>query len=179
MSQLQKAIFAGGCFWCLEPAFAATGRVEKLTVGYTGGHTENPTYEQVCSGTTGHYEAIEVQYDPDKISYQELVEIFWRQIDPTDAGGQFADRGGSYKTAIFYQDEAQKITAERTKEELEKQHIYPAPIVTQILPAAEFYPAETYHQAYYMKEPEHYQFYKQGSGRQEYIEKMWGSQAKH
>lgn len=178
MSTLQKATFAGGCFWCLEPAFAATRKVESAVVGYTGGTVPNPTYEQVSRGGTGHYEAIQLSFDPEKITYQELVDIFWKQIDPTDPGGQFTDRGDSYKTAIFYHNELQRELAEESKKRLDGSGIYPAPIVTKIIPAQEFYPAEAYHQAYFQKEPEHYQLYKYGSGRQQYIEKMWGSQSK-
>lgn len=176
MKELQKASFAGGCFWCLEPAFAATKRIESVMVGFTGGTISNPSSEQVYAGGTGHYEALQVIFDPAKISYQELVDIFWRQIDPTDPGGQFADRGDSYKTAIFYYSEEQREIAEKSKEKLAKSNIYPGPIVTEILPAKEFYPAEDYHQQYYQKEPQHYQYYKYGSGRQSYLEKMWGSQ---
>lgn len=176
MSQ-QTALFAGGCFWCLEPAFRATGKIESAIVGYTGGSVPYPSYEQVTAGGTGHYEAIQVTFDPQKISYEELLDIFWKQIDPTDPGGQFADRGSSYQTAIFYAAAAQQQAAEKSKEELEKKQIFPGPIVTKILPAQEFYPAEEYHQRYYEKEPEHYSFYKYGSGRQPFIEKTWGSDA--
>ena len=175
MAELEKAIFAGGCFWCLEPAFQATNRIESAVVGYTGGTVANPSYEQVTRGTTGHREAIQVTFDPQKISYSELLEIFWRQIDPTDSGGQFADRGESYKTAIFYSSAEQKELAQASKEKLDASGIYAAPILTELIPASEFYPAEDYHQHYYQKEPEHYGFYKIGSGRQPYLEKMWGS----
>lgn len=178
MAKLQKATFAGGCFWCLDPAFRAAAGVIESVVGYTGGTTKNPTYEQVCSDKTGHYEALQVTFDSEKISYPELVDIFWRQIDPTDAGGQFADRGSSYKTAIFYHSAEQQKIAETSKVQLEKTGIYPAPIVTEILPASEFYPAEDYHQAYFMKEPEHYKLYRYGSGRQPYLDQMWGSKTK-
>ncbi len=176
MANLQKATFAGGCFWCLDPAFRATTGVIEAVVGYTGGTTKNPTYEEVCSDTTGHYEAIQVTFDQDVIPYSELVDIFWRQIDPTDPGGQFADRGSSYRTAIFYHDAEQQKIAIASKEKMNASGIYPGPIVTEILPASEFYPAEEYHQAYYTKEPEHYKFYRYGSGRQPYLEKLWKNQ---
>lgn len=173
LEKYSKATFAGGCFWCLEPAFAAEAGVQASIVGYIGGTKENPTYEEVCAGNTGHYEAIQVYFDPAVINYEKLLEIFWRQIDPTDSGGQFADRGDSYKTAIFYHDQTQKKLAEISRETLGNSHIYDKPIVTEIIEATVFYPAEEYHQAYYTKEPEHYAAYKYGSGRQSYIEKMW------
>jgi methionine-S-sulfoxide reductase len=175
MAELEKAIFAGGCFWCLEPAFQATHRIESAVVGYTGGTVVNPSYEQVTGGNTGHREAIQVIFNPQRISYPELLDIFWRQIDPTDSGGQFADRGESYKTAIFYCSSEQKRLAEESKEKLDMSGIYSVPIVTELIQATVFYPAEDYHQHYYQKEPEHYGFYKYGSGRQPYLEKMWGS----
>ena len=141
--------------------------------GYTGGHTVNPTYEQVCTDTTGHYEAVQITYDPKQYSYENLLTLFWQQIDPTDPGGQFNDRGHSYKTAIFYHDEEQKQLAEESKEQLQASRKFSMPIVTEILPADTFYPAEEYHQDYYKKNPLHYQMYRKGSGRQDFIKKHW------
>ncbi|WP_412888605.1 peptide-methionine (S)-S-oxide reductase MsrA [Bacillus sp. 1P06AnD] len=149
--------------------------VEKVMSGYTGGHTQKPTYEEVCSDTTGHYEAVQITYDPDIISYKELLTIFWMQIDPTDEGGQFYDRGTSYKTAIFYHDEEQKIEAEQSKQELQASGRFSKPIVTPIIPAAAFYEAEEYHQQYYEKNPAHYNAYHQGSGRAGFIKNHWGN----
>lgn len=146
-----KATFAGGCFWCMVAPFQEQEGVLQVVSGYTGGHKENPTYREVCSGQTGHYEAVQVTYDPSRISYPELLEIFWRQIDPTDPGGQFHDRGQSYQTAIFYHDEQQKKQAEESRDRLQASGYFQAPIVTKILPASEFYPAEDYHQDYHKK----------------------------
>lgn len=173
LTQYKKATFAGGCFWCLEPAFQQLQGIKAAVVGYTGGTTENPTYEQVTMGNTGHYEAIQVYFDPQQVSYQEILNTFWKQIDPTDAGGQFVDRGTSYRTAIFYHNDEQRKIAEESKRKLESAHIYDRPIITPILPAVTFYPAEEYHQQYYKKEPEHYSFYSQGSGRPQFIKKIW------
>ncbi|MCX7668116.1 MAG: peptide-methionine (S)-S-oxide reductase MsrA, partial [Atribacterota bacterium] len=139
---LEKATFAGGCFWCIESAFEKVPGVVKAISGYTGGHKEHPTYEEVCTGETGHFEAVEITYDPEKISYQELLHIFWQNIDPTDPGGQFVDRGSQYRTAIFYHTESQRVAAEKSKEALEKSGRFSKPIVTEILPASTFYPAE-------------------------------------
>ncbi len=170
---MEKAIFAGGCFWCIESAFDETPGVITAISGYIGGKTENPTYEEVCSGTTGHYEAVEVTYDPTKVSYGELLNIFWRQIDPTDAKGQFADRGTQYHTAIIYTNDEQKIIAEESKKLLQDSKIFSKPIMTQIIKAPKFYPAEDYHQDYYKKESTHYKLYKIGSGREAFIENNW------
>lgn len=169
-----EAIFAGGCFWCMEPPFSFIDGVIDVKAGYTGGHTENPTYKEVSSGKTGHYEAIRVTYDPNKVKYERLLNIFWQNIDPTDAGGQFADRGTQYHTAIFYTDASQKAVAEASKEALGKSGKFEGPIVTAILPAQKFYVAEDYHQDYAEKNPEYYKRYKIGSGRAGYLEKKWG-----
>ncbi|SFC74223.1 peptide-methionine (S)-S-oxide reductase [Alkalibacterium subtropicum] len=174
MANEQRAIFAGGCFWCMVQPFDSLPGIISITSGYTGGHVENPTYRQVTRGRTGHTEAVEIVYDPDKISYRELVEIYWRQTDPTDAGGQFADRGDSYRPVIFYLNEHQKQVAEESKRELEQSGRFDEPVVTQIEEAKPFYPAEEYHQDYYKKESAHYKRYSVGSGRAGFINKHWG-----
>jgi len=171
-ADLKKATFAGGCFWCMEPPFELLEGVADVRAGYTGGNTEAPTYEEVSSGATGHYEAIQVTYDSDKVKYEQLLGIFWANIDPTDPGGQFADRGSQYETAVFYHDEEQKAAAEASIKELEASGRYNGPIATKVLPAPEFYPAEEYHQDYYAKNPAHYNIYKEASGRGPYIKKM-------
>lgn len=170
---LQKATFAGGCFWCMVKPFTELPGVIRVVSGYTGGHAENPTYEEVCSGRTGHYEAVEITYDPERGSYDQLLDTFWRQIDPTDPGGQFHDRGDSYRTAIFYHTEEQKAKARASKRALEESGRFDRPIATEILPASTFYPAEEYHQNYYCKNPSHYAMYRQGSGREAFIENHW------
>jgi peptide methionine sulfoxide reductase msrA/msrB len=170
---LEYATFAGGCFWCMEPPFQNLDGVDEVIVGYTGGETENPSYEEVSSGKTGHYEAIQVRYDPERITYPELLEVYWRQIDPTDPGGQFVDRGTQYRTAIFYHNQRQKELAEESKLKLEESGRYDKPIVTEILPYKEFYPAEDYHQDYYQKNPARYEVYKQNSGREDYLKEKW------
>ena len=171
---LKKATFAGGCFWCMTPPFRHVKGVQSVTAGYTGGHTKNPTYEEVSSGTTGHAESVQVVYDPKVISFNELLEIFWRNIDPMQSDGQFADHGDQYRTAIFYHDDEQRKEAEASKEELAKSGKFKSPIVTQIVPATEFYPAEDYHQSYDLKNPMRYKMYRMGSGRSDYIKKTWG-----
>ena len=173
-NKTELATFAGGCFWCMQPAFDSTPGVIKSVVGYTGGHVNNPTYEDVCSGSTGHFEAIEVTYDPQKVSYAALITVFWHQIDPTDADGQFADKGSQYKTAIFYHSDLQKKEAEKAKSELDKSGQFHKPIATAILPAQPFFAAEEHHQKYYEKNLLHYKMYKKGSGRAGYIEQTWG-----
>lgn len=170
---LEKAVFAGGCFWCMENPFDKIEGVKETTVGYTGGKTANPTYEEVCSGKTEHFEAIEVVYDPKTVSYNRLLETFWRQIDPTDPDGQFADKGSQYRTAIFYANDYQKNIAEKSKAALGKSGIFDKPIATQILAAQKFYPAEEYHQCYYQTNPGHYNSYKKLSGREGFIERVW------
>ncbi|KXA89569.1 methionine sulfoxide reductase [candidate division MSBL1 archaeon SCGC-AAA259D14] len=173
---LKKATFAGGCFWCMEPPFEKLEGVVKVISGYTGGDVEDPTYEQVSSGETGHYEAVQITYNPKKITYRELVDVFWRQIDPTDKFGQFSDKGSQYRTAIFYHDEDQKKIAENSKKELEESGKFEDPIVTEVIPYSKFYKAEQYHQDYYRKNPTSYKSYKQGSGRQSFIEERWGDE---
>ncbi len=171
---LEEAIFAGGCFWCLEEKFENLEGVYRVISGYTGGNTEQPAYEQVVTGLTGHFEAVQVTYDSGRISYPELLEKFWKSIDPTDQGGQFADRGSQYHTAIFYLDEKQRVAAENSRKALDASGKFLAPIATQILPAQEFYPAEEYHQGYARKNPGHYQRFKKLSGRQDFLEQHWG-----
>ena len=171
---VKKAIFAGGCFWCMQPSFDRLKGVLATTVGYTGGHSANPSYEEVSSGRTGHLEAVEVEYDPARVSYKELLRAFWLSVDPTDPGGQFADQGSQYKTAIFYSDEEQRGLAEESKKELAVSSRFKSPIVTAILPAAPFYPAEEYHQNYYQKNVLHYKLYKKGSGREDFLKRTWG-----
>lgn len=172
-NKYETATFAGGCFWCMVEPFDERPGIEKVISGYTGGTVENPTYEQVCSNTTGHVEAVQITFDPAIVSYQELVELFWQQIDPTDAGGQFHDRGDSYKTAIFYNNDNQKKIAETSKQELEDSKKFNKPIVTKIIPAKPFYPAEEEHQYYYKKNQFHYKTYKKGSGREQFIKDNW------
>ncbi|UCF66003.1 MAG: peptide-methionine (S)-S-oxide reductase MsrA [bacterium] len=173
---LQTAIFAGGCFWCMEPPYDNLPGIISTTAGYTGGHVEDPSYEEVSTGETGHAEAVKIEFDSTKISYAELLRVFWRNIDPTNPFGQFADRGSQYRTAIFYLDDKQKETALQSKRELEESGKFKDPIVTQIVPAAVFYPAEDYHQEYYKKNPLRYYNYKVGSGRAGYLEKTWGEE---
>ena len=170
---LHTATFAGGCFWCMQPPYDQLDGVEKLVVGYTGGDVENPSYEDVIRGNTGHFEAVQISYDPKKVSYEQLLEAFWRQIDPTDAGGQFADQGPQYRTAIFFHDEAQRELAEKSKLQLETSGKFDEPIATRILPYKAFYVAEEYHQDYYEKNPGYYNSYKWGSGRGPFLEENW------
>lgn len=172
--KLAKATFAGGCFWCMEPPFEKLDGVVSVTSGYTGGKERAPSYQEVSAGRTGHLEAVQVKYDPTKVSYEYLLEVFWRQIDPTDDGGQFADRGKQYRTAIFAYDPAQRELAEASKRKLEKSKIFKAPIVTEIRWAEPFYAAEAYHQDYYKKNPSHYKRYRAGSGRTGFLESTWG-----
>jgi len=169
----ELATFAGGCFWCMVKPFDQEPGIIKVISGYTGGHKENPTYKEVCSETTGHYEAVQITYDPNVYSYEKLLNIYWQQIDPTDPGGQFYDRGQSYQTVIFYHTEEQKNLAEASKQQLEASGKFNKPIATKILPASRFYPAEEYHQDYYKKNPEHYNRYHIGSGRASYIQSNW------
>lgn len=171
----ERAILAGGCFWCVESALEALDGVDEVISGYTGGHKENPTYEEVSSGATGHTEAVEVHFDPQKISYEKLLDAFWKVMDPTDAGGQFVDRGSQYRSGIFYLSEEQRVVAEKSKKLLAETGPFDKPIVTEITRAGIFYPAEDYHQDYYMKNPLRYWFYTSGSGRKEFAEKYWGA----
>ena len=172
-ANLEKATLAGGCFWCMEPPFERLPGVKDVISGYTGGKKQNPTYEEVSSGITGHLESVEIVYDPSVVTYDTILDIFWRNIDPTDPGGQFVDRGGQYRSAIFYHTEAQKKAAEASKQKLARTGIFGKPIVTEILPASTFYKAEEYHQDYYKKNPVRYKFYRFNSGRDQFLEKAW------
>ncbi len=174
---LSLATFAGGCFWCTEADFAKQEGVIAVTSGYTGGRKPNPTYEEVCAGGTGHAEAVQIKFDPGKISYQQLLDIFWRSIDPTDAGGQFVDRGSQYRPVIFYHDEEQQRLAEASKAALAASGKFSQPIVVAILPASTFYPAEDYHQQYYKTCPWRYQNYRRHSGRDQFLARTWGNEA--
>ncbi len=169
-----RAIFAGGCFWCMEAPFEKLDGVSEVISGYTGGAQLNPTYQEVSAGGTGHTEAVEVLYDPQLVSYEKLLEVFWRQIDPTDADGQFVDRGTQYRSDIFYLDAKQQQLAEASKQQLEKTGRFDKPIVTEITAAGKFYPAEEYHQDYHSKNPIRYWYYRGGSGRDDYLDKVWG-----
>ncbi len=173
-SGLAKATFAGGCFWCVETDFEKVNGVVEVISGYTGGHTENPTYQEVESGKTGHVEAVEVIYDPRKVTYGELLDYFWKHVDPTDPAGQFVDRGEQYRSVIFYNDEGQRVAAEESKRKLESSGRFDKPIVTQILPLSKFYKAEEYHQGYSKKNPLRYHYYRARSGRDQFISKIWG-----
>ncbi len=173
---LEKATFAGGCFWCMQHPFDALNGVITTTVGYTAGNKENPTYEEVCSGTTGHVEAIEVQFDPSQVTYSKLLEFFWKNINPTTANRQFADVGSQYRTLILYHSEEQRQTAESSKEEMNKSGVFDKPIVTEVRPASIFYKAEENHQKYYEKYPGRYERYMSGSGRERYLNKKWNNQ---
>ena len=171
------AVFAGGCFWCEETAFEGVPGVVAVISGYTGGHVANPTYEQVGSGVTGHAESVQVIYDPDKISYEKLLDIFWHNVDPLQADGQFCDHGNQYRSAIFYKDAAQKQAAEASKAKLEQDPRFRGRIATQILPASKFYPAEEYHQNYCKVNPLRYTSYYQGCGRGTRLKQIWGDEA--
>ena len=174
----QKATFAGGCFWCMEPPYDGLAGIVSTTVGYTGGEKPNPTYEEVCTGKTGHAEAVQIVFDSTKISYWDLLQVFWRNINPTDPYGQFADKGSQYRTAIFYHNEKQKELAEKSKKELDASGKFDSPIVTEIVPAQVFYAAEDYHQEFYKNHPLRYNGYKMGSGRTNYLKKVWGEEEK-
>jgi len=173
----EKATFAGGCFWCMEPAFDHLEGVTSVTMGYTGGQTKNPTYEQVSSGVTGHTESIEVLYDPAKIGYGKLLDVFWHNIDPTVENRQFCDVGRQYRTAIFYHDEEQRKLAEESRRVLEESARFAGRIRTEITPASEFYKAEEYHQKYYEKNPIRYKFYRYNCGRDKRLKDLWGEEA--
>lgn len=174
-TKYEKATFAGGCFWCMTPPFEKASGVVKVASGYTGGSGKNPNYEDYAQ--KGHIEAVEVTYDPSKVTYEELLDVFWRQINPTDTGGQFCDRGSQYRTAIFTHNEQQKQAAEKSKAELDKSNIFGMPVSTEIITASTFYPAEEYHQDYYKKNPSAYQAYRLTCGRDQYINKIWSGQA--
>jgi peptide methionine sulfoxide reductase msrA/msrB len=170
----EKATFAGGCFWCMQPPYDKQKGVLATSVGYTGGKTPNPTYEAVCDGNTGHAEAVEITFDPALISYKELLDIFWRNIDPTTVDRQFYDQGSQYRTAIFYHGEEQRKEAEASKKALDVSGRFKSPVVTEISPAGVFYPAEEYHQKYYQTCSLRYKSYRQGSGRDAFIQNAWG-----
>jgi len=174
--QLATATFAGGCFWCMESPFDKLDGVVSVTVGYTGGTKQNPTYEQVSAGSTGHAEAVQLQYDPGKIGYAKLLDTFWHNVDPVTPNAQFCDHGNQYRSAIFFHDEEQKRLAEVSKAELGKSGRFQQPIVTEIVPASTFWPAEDYHQHYYLKNPLRYKFYRTACGRDRRLEELWGRQ---
>lgn len=176
-SKYEKATFAGGCFWCMVTPFDQLPGIVSVVSGYIGGHTSNPTYEEVCSETTGHAEAVQITFDPELFSYNKLLETYWRQIDPTDAGGQFHDRGSSYRTAIFAHTDQQKLEAEASKQALQDSGRFNAPIATEIvrIDADAFYPGEDYHQDYHHKNPLRYKAYRKGSGRDAFIQKHWNT----
>jgi peptide-methionine (S)-S-oxide reductase len=174
ISQAERAIFAGGCFWCMESDFQEIAGVTAVISGYTGGHTPNPDYKSVSSGGTGHYEAVEVEFDSARISYRQLLDIYWVNIDPLDGQGQFCDRGSSYRTALFPIDAAQRATAEATRDSVQAS-LGPQKIATVIVDAATFYPAEDYHQDYYLKNPLRYKYYRWSCGRDRRLAELWGS----
>ena len=174
---LATAVFAGGCFWCMEHPFDALDGVEEVLPGYTGGALENPTYQQISAGGTGHYESIRVTYDPARVPYAKLLAVFWRNVDPFNADGQFCDGGDQYRAVIFYRNEEERQQAEASKQAVEKQ--LNAPVVTQILPAKTFYVAEEYHRHYYRKNPLRYQFYRSRCGRDARLEEVWGKPLEH
>ena len=168
------ATFAGGCFWCMEPPYDKLAGVISTTSGYMGGKTRNPTYEQVVSGSTGHAEVVQVEYDPEKVTYATLLEVFWRNIDPTQKNGQFCDQGSQYRTGIFYHDDEQKKLAEASKAALVKNKPFKGDIVTEVTAAPEFYRAEEYHQDFYKKNPQRYKLYRTGCGRDARLQALWG-----
>jgi peptide methionine sulfoxide reductase msrA/msrB len=174
LSEYGTATFAGGCFWCMEAAFESVDGVVEAVSGYTGGTVANPTYQQVSMGNTGHLEAVQVYFNPDVVSYSELVDVFWRSINPTDAEGQFVDRGSQYATAVFYHDLTQKALAEASRDTLEASGRFDKPIVTGIVEFSVFYEAEEYHQDYYKKNVLNYELYSRASGREEFLEEHWG-----
>jgi methionine-S-sulfoxide reductase len=174
--ETKTAVFAGGCFWCIQPAFDKASGVIKTVVGYCGGTEPNPTYKLVTSEKTKHRESIEITYDPAKISYEQLLDIYWRQIDPTQADGQFTDIGPSYRAAIFYSNAEEKKIAEASKEKLSRSGKFKKPIVTEILAAMKFWPAEDYHQKYYRQNPEHFEAFEEGSGRVSFKKDKWGGE---
>ncbi|MDN4524445.1 peptide-methionine (S)-S-oxide reductase MsrA [Fictibacillus fluitans] len=175
-SKLEKATFAGGCFWCMVKPFDELPGIHGIVSGYTGGNVDHPSYEQVKTGTTGHYEAVEITFDPEVFPYQQLLDLYWPQIDPTDEGGQFFDRGSQYRTAIFYHTEGQRELAQASKQKLEDSRKFSKPIITEILPAPVFYAAEEDHQDFYKKNPEKYKQERIESGRDEFIKENWSKQ---
>lgn len=176
MSKFETAIFAGGCFWCMVSPFDILDGIVDVTSGYIGGNLENPTYKDVKEQTSGHYEAIQIAFDPNVISYENLLKVFWMQIDPTDNEGQFQDRGTSYRTAIFYNSDKQNVQANQSKTDISLSNRFDKPIVTEILPATKFYNAEDYHQYFYKKSPKEYKADRLKSGRDEFINKYWGEE---
>lgn len=174
---METAVFAGGCFWCMEPPYDALDGVIATISGYTGGTVRHPTYEQVVRGGTGHYEAVLVVFDPQRVSYEDLLRVFWFNIDPLDARGQFCDRGDMYRAAIFPGTAAQRQAAERSRDQLNRSRRLPGPVVTEILPAGVFYVAEEYHQDYYLKNPVRYRLYRTGCGRDARLRQLWGADA--
>jgi peptide methionine sulfoxide reductase msrA/msrB len=172
---IEKATFAGGCFWCMEHPFEKLDGVTEVISGYTGGHKVNPTYKEVSAGGTGHVEAVQITYVSNKITYDDLLDVYWRQIDPTDAGGSFVDRGSQYRSVIFYHNDEQKRLAELSKENLDRSARYEKPVVTEVVKFSEFYKAEEYHQDYYKKHPLKYEYYRYRSGRDQYLRKIWGN----
>jgi peptide-methionine (S)-S-oxide reductase len=175
----EKATFAGGCFWCMVPPFEKLTGVISVTSGYTGGKTKNPRYEEVSAGGTGHAESVEITYDPKKVSYGQLLQVFWHNIDPIAVNRQFCDSGNQYRSAIFYHNESQKNLALTSKETLVKSKRFSDPIATEITPASTFYPAEEYHQGYYRKNPIRYKYYRYSCGRDKRLKELWGSEAGH
>jgi peptide-methionine (S)-S-oxide reductase len=173
------ATFAGGCFWCMEPAFEKLEGVISVTAGYTGGQKRDPTYEEVSSGSTGHAESVQVLYDPARISYEKLLEVFWHNIDPVAVNRQFCDSGTQYRSAIFYHDQTQRRLAEESKKALEASGRFDQPVATEIVKASTFYPAEEYHQDYYKKNPIRYKIYRYGCGRDKRLREVWGKDAGH
>jgi len=178
-SNTEMAVFAGGCFWCMEPPFDKLDGVIATTSGYTGGHQEKPTYQQVSAGRSGHTEAIQIEFDPEKVSYEELLTVFWKNIDPTTADRQFCDQGSQYRSGIFYQNDAQKTAAEKSLKTIQQTKSFDEPVVTEITSASTFYPAEDYHQDYYQKNPLRYKYYRYACGRDQRLEKLWGAPASH
>ena len=172
--KLELATFAGGCFWCMEPPFEKLDGVKEVASGYMGGQKVNPTYEQVSAGTTGHTEIVQVTYDPKKVTYEKLLEVFWMNIDPTTRNSQFVDIGTQYRTAVFFHNDEQKKQAIESREKMDKSKKFSSKIVTEITAAATFYRAEDYHQDYYKKNPIRYKYYRHNSGRDQYLEKIWG-----
>jgi peptide-methionine (S)-S-oxide reductase len=173
-ANVAHATFAGGCFWCMEAPFDAIPGVVSTTSGYSGGKVKDPTYEQVSSGGTGHLESMQVAYDPSRVTYEQLLDVFWHNVDPLDGGGQFCDRGSQYRTAIFYENEEQKQAALRSRARLEESGRLPGPVMTGVVPLKAFYPAEEYHQDYYLKNVRKYWTYRAGCGRDERLKKLWG-----
>jgi len=173
-SGLARATFAGGCFWCMEPPFDKLKGVISTTSGYTSGNSPNPTYDEVSAGGTGHTEAVQILYDPRKISYAQLLDVFWKNIDPITANRQFCDAGSQYRSGIYFHDEAQRVLAEQTKRNIDQSKRFKTPVVTEIVKATQFYPAEEYHQDYYVKNPVRYKYYRYGCGRDQRLKELWG-----